>query len=625
MSDRNGFDPRDDGLTSKEILEEISRIRDRMALLDGSRSGGHPVQDFQIHPMPIANRDRREYFLFYDLFIHSDRRKLTAVAPYYGDDFDFGARGIDLDAVVIEIRGARIEGKRISYGTEGWEPSVLFDFEDPKLPGWISEFPELEVRVCAGEAERTFWIDTRPPTPHSIALALCVRDENRWLGNYLSYYLDLLRVDHVYVYDNRTRDRHGLKTILAPYVENNRATYIPWNFEWRNRIDRKQIGQPPQEAHTLARFGADRWIGFFDADEFLHIPGGDLARFLEEYDPGEIGAVAFKMRWAMYKGERVFADLHQPLTECVYGREDEYWEKRWKLFVSPERVRFMRFHWIQEDQPTVHRPDVLYYHYLLRDFRFEEGKGDTGLGSDTFRDETMREVWETHDFEPSPIRGDASRTNALVAHVESSFQRARRSESNLTAEAAQIPGMIGTSTRHFFNNLCSEPDTRLLEIGSWQGASSCAFLCGNRIRATLVDNWSEWGNHRDLCIERIESFRGSSAVRILERDCFELRPDELETYNLYYYDGHHSEDAQYRGVTEFYRYLEDTAVLIVDDWNWRRVRAGTERALKDISADVVYSRELTVPEAPRDGDGKLTSDPRTWWNGIACFVLQRRA
>jgi predicted O-methyltransferase YrrM len=208
--------------------------------------------------------------------------------------------------------------------------------------------------------------------------------------------------------------------------------------------------------------------------------------------------------------------------------------------------------------------------------------------------------------------------------VEECFARALRQESKLAPEVLALPGLIGARNRHLYNNLCSRPGTRLLEIGAFKGASTCAFLYENQVEATVIDDWSQFGNHRELCLGNIERFAGRSRVEVLEADCFQVDAAKLGRYDVYLYDGNHGEPFQYRAIVDFYDHLEDEAVLLVDDWNWRRVRDGTRRALRDIDAEILFAREITVPEAPRPADGKLLHDPASWWNGLACFVLRRR-
>ena len=140
----------------------------------------------------------------------------------------------------------------------------------------------------------------------------------------------------------------------------------------------------------------------------------------------------------------------------------------------------------------------------------------------------------------------------------------------------------------------------------------------------MIDDWSGFGNFRDQCVANLERFRGRSRVRVIEQDCFEVDPGELGRYDLYLYDGGHHEDQHYRAIVAFHPYLDDEAVVLVDDWNWRPVRNGTERALAEIPFEILLRHEITAPESPREEDGKIVQDPRSWWNGLACFVLRRR-
>ncbi len=162
--------------------------------------------------------------------------------------------------------------------------------------------------------------------------------------------------------------------------------------------------------------------------------------------------------------------------------------------------------------------------------------------------------------------------------VEDSITKATQEISNMTKEILEMEGMSGKYTRHFYNNLCSIPNAKYLEIGVWKGSSFCSALCNNNMSSCLaIDNWSEFGGPKDEFIKNLDKVKGNNNVKFVEQDCFTISEEDralLGKFNIFMYDGNHSEDAQYRALQHFLPCLEDEFIYIVDDWNWEAVRAG---------------------------------------------------
>ena len=243
------------------------------------RSEEATLEPLVINDMEIVRCGSDAFHLFLDIFVHPSRRKVVAVAAYYGDEWDPAAHGVDLEKVDLVIGDHRVRGRYLPHRLDSWEPAVLFDFEDPLLSRQLEEHDEISFTVSAGPHSKAFTLDTRPLPAWTVAASLVVKNENRWLATFLEYSLGCLGADHVFVYDNDTSEREELLRLLRPYRERGQVTYIPWAYRWRNRKDRKMIGQPPQEAHSLNRFANCRWISFFDVDELLRIPGRSLPEF----------------------------------------------------------------------------------------------------------------------------------------------------------------------------------------------------------------------------------------------------------------------------------------------------------------------------------------------------------
>lgn len=213
----------------------------------------------------------------------------------------------------------------------------------------------------------------------------------------------------------------------------------------------------------------------------------------------------------------------------------------------------------------------------------------------------------------------------LIQHVNDAYHKAEQGQSKITQEIVNLPGMTGTYTRHFYNNLCAMPNTRYLEIGSWKGSSTAAAMCQNTMDTCIaIDNWSEFGGPKQEFIEVFNRFKGSNNASFIESDCWNTELIESlkqHKFNIYMYDGYHSEEAQYNALMKYLPCLDDTFIWVVDDWNAPEVRNGTERAIRDSGTRVLWKQETRLTWNDSHTEANLAKT--TWWNGIAVFVIQK--
>ena len=591
-----------------------------------------------MNDMEIVKLGDREFFLFLDIFVHWSGSKITAAAPYYGDDIDWAEHGVDLDEVVLTLGSDQVQGCYIPHRLDSWEPCVLFDFEDPALEAHLRDHDTITFTIGAGPHSKEFSLSTAPVWGHDTAMSVIVQDCNQWMPYFLDYYLNCLECDHVYLYDNYTTDAQGLQRIVQPYADRGQVTYIPWHYRWRNTVDKKQIGQIPQQAHSLNKFGRCKWIGFFDYDEFLRIPGRTLKQFLADYDPVETDGLSFGLRWFLYKGDETLDDVGNPLLNFFNAKRDSLGRKRQKLIVSPQDVRFLRIHWLEEgkEDVAVDDTDIYFHHYYLNPDRFQEGKTEPG----TTRDDYMLGFAELliRAARARTADGDAANkapatghprpkprtAEEWIAHVMDAFDIAEAEGSSLSDDVLDLPGMCGLRNRHFLNALCAFENCRYLEIGSYKGASLCAAMSRNKISAVAIENWSQFDGPRDAFMAATGENRGDSEFRVIEQDCFAVQPTDLGTFDVYYYDGDHSADGHARAIKRFYDSLDDRSVVIIDDWNWDDVREGTHSAMAELDIPIIFEKEIILPEAD------VVDMPRhrgrnTWWNGIYVMIVDKQA
>ena len=238
---------------------------------------------------------------------------------------------------------------------------------------------------------------------------------------------------------------------------------------------------------------------------------------------------------------------------------------------------------------------------------------------------------ETDRLLPAP-HVSISSPGTLKDMVERAFRDAEAGIGRLDNTAYKVEGFCGRKHRLFVNNLVGQlPNPRYLEIGIFKGATLCAAIWQNRVQVVAVDNWSEFGGPDGQSWKNsLVFYRNLAAcksphatVTIIERDFRTVPLAALGPFDFGFYDGSHSEQDQYDGARAVLAVLAPRAVLMIDDWNWDRVRNGTMRAIRDAGAAVEYSVEIRTTD-----DGSLVTGPAfggssDWHNGVFVAVVTR--
>ena len=211
--------------------------------------------------------------------------------------------------------------------------------------------------------------------------------------------------------------------------------------------------------------------------------------------------------------------------------------------------------------------------------------------------------------------------NLIKTIIENAFQNAENNISKITPEIINMEGMSGTKTRHFYNNLLNTAGARYLEIGTWKGSSVCSAMCGNKNKVICIDNWSEFGGPKSEFLSNFEKFKGDNDASFIESDCFNVDISVLPKFNIYMYDGNHTNESHYKALLHYYNCLDDVFIFIVDDWNWQDVRDGTINSIQKLNLKVLYEKEIRLT-----WDNSHTPQPQakdTWWNGIYVAILEK--
>lgn len=152
---------------------------------------------------------------------------------------------------------------------------------------------------------------------------------------------------------------------------------------------------------------------------------------------------------------------------------------------------------------------------------------------------------------------------------------------------------------------------RILEVGSYLGSTAVAMCHENVVDCIhCIDNHSEFGDTRQYFASTASRF-GLPAVAH-DLDYFAPLPPDVfggTKFNVYLYDGPHSEEQHAKELSIAWPHLSDGFVYIVDDFSWEQVRRGCERGLAEFADRMtVVSKNVYESHTTNDRDG--------YWNGL---------
>jgi predicted O-methyltransferase YrrM len=157
------------------------------------------------------------------------------------------------------------------------------------------------------------------------------------------------------------------------------------------------------------------------------------------------------------------------------------------------------------------------------------------------------------------------------------------------------------------------PGETYLEVGAWAGCSILGAALGNPGPFHTIDDFSQFGGPVDDFRRNLETF-GRTDVTLHEGDAWGVLADPPFPLpvGVFFYDGGHSFDDQYRAFSRIEPLLADRALVIVDDTAWDWVAAADARFVRGRPE---YERLLRF-ESPENGE------PR-WWNGMEVYAFRR--
>ncbi len=220
---------------------------------------------------------------------------------------------------------------------------------------------------------------------------------------------------------------------------------------------------------------------------------------------------------------------------------------------------------------------------------------------------------------------ETSYSSYLSLALRRAFDMALEGRSNLSEAMFEVPGFSGRKFRMFLNNLLATiVSPRYLEIGVFNGGSFVPAIYNNRVQAAAVDNWSWPDSNLTLFKSYVEKYGAQSHIDIIDKDFREVDYQSYGPFNVMFYDGAHGEQDQLDGVRLPAQALDESCIVIVDDWNWEHVRTGTFAGLRSARCQIAYSIEIRTT-LRNDGESlpEVCGQSSDWHNGMLAAVVTR--
>ena len=182
-----------------------------------------------------------------------------------------------------------------------------------------------------------------------------------------------------------------------------------------------------------------------------------------------------------------------------------------------------------------------------------------------------------------------------------------------------VPGMATENKLVLLNRAVKHlaPGEVYVEIGCWQGLSLAGAVHDlSEAPAFACDDFSEFGGPRAALLETIGRWTAPGQVRFHDgefRRFLRDAPWAPARVGVYFYDGGHDFDDQFIALQAILPHLAPDAAVIVDDTNWRHVRA----------ANRFFVRHVPGFELIRDLRTRSGFAP-TWWNGVQVYRWRGR-
>lgn len=174
------------------------------------------------------------------------------------------------------------------------------------------------------------------------SICLLIRDENKYLIEWLNYHLPL--VDHIYIYDNGIKERTSEIISEDNFSSDmiDKITIIDWSGSH---------GHVQEDAYNnfLETYGSEtRWVAFIDSDEFLTL---DSEKTINEILEANTSYTEIQIGFVEYNANGLANYEDKPVQERFTQEFNKFAELYHKEFVQPVRIDHMDRHYAIYEDP----------------------------------------------------------------------------------------------------------------------------------------------------------------------------------------------------------------------------------------------------------------------------------
>ncbi len=225
------------------------------------------------------------------------------------------------------------------------------------------------------------------------------------------------------------------------------------------------------------------------------------------------------------------------------------------------------------------------------------------------------------------IKFSGDKNDELTIKLKASLEETLSNTRKINKWLLDLEGLSGRKYRSLINNLIQKIEKpSYLEIGSWLGSTACSACFKNNLNITCIDNWSQnftnkYNPQKEFLKNIKKCLTKKSQFKLISKNFRKINFKKIGKFNIYLYDGPHHLEDHFDAIKVAQPALNEKYLLIIDDWNWDQVRAGTERAINELKLNIISKLEIRTTI---DGSNSLFSGESSDWHQGYCFFVIKK-
>ena len=216
--------------------------------------------------------------------------------------------------------------------------------------------------------------------------------------------------------------------------------------------------------------------------------------------------------------------------------------------------------------------------------------------------------------------------------IITSVKNADKRSSGIRVEkiTKEIKGLNSERIRHLLNNLCSQPGTVFLELGTFRGASVISAVWGNKSKAYTIDNFTfnplgqpskinpdGWPEIEKSVHNLLSVFKIDDRVTVLKNEFSKVKLTDIkEPVDILFYDANTSREKVKKDLFKFLPKLKDTCIILTSQADVE----DTTPAIREVIAGSKFNIDFEYHQKSR-----AVRDQTQWWSGVRVWLLKKEA